>query len=64
MIMSTRGGEPTLARPIENSERIYTFLTPEALAQLKTKAKSMGMSVSGLIRMIILDYLQENGKTS
>ena len=48
-----------LARPIENSERINTFVTPEVLQKLKEIAQSKGMSVSGLIRMIILDYISK-----
>lgn len=48
-----------MARPIENSKRINTFVTPDVLQKLKEIAKSKGMSVSGLIRMIILDYLSK-----
>ena len=47
-----------MARPVENSERINTFVTPDVLEKLKQIAMSKGMSVSGLIRMIILDYIK------
>ena len=47
-----------MARPVENSERVNTFVTPEVLEKLKQIAQSKGMSVSGLIRMIILDYIK------
>lgn len=44
-----------MPKPIENTERISTFVTLEQLAELKVHAKSMGMTVSGYIRMLIID---------
>ena len=42
-----------------NSERINVFFSPQVLEQLKNEAAEKGMSVSGLVRMIVLQYLQE-----
>ena len=47
------------ARPKENSERTYVFFSPAVMQTLRGMAKERGMSVSGLIRMIVLDYLRE-----
>ncbi len=48
-----------LAKQKENTERINIFLSPETLETLKNKASQKGLSVSGLIRMIILEYLDK-----
>ena len=44
-----------MPKPIENTERISTFVTPKQLSELKIQAKSKGMTVSGFIRMLIID---------
>jgi len=44
-----------MPKPIENTERISTFVTPEQLSELKIQAKSKGMTMSGFIRMLIID---------
>ena len=44
-------------RQKSNSERTYVFLSPQTLAELKALASKKGTSVSGLIRMIVLEYL-------
>ena len=44
-----------MPKPIENTKRISTFVTPEQLSDLKVRAKSMGMTVSGYIRMLIVN---------
>ena len=40
-----------------NSERTNVFFSPEVMQQLKKMAAEKGTSVSGLIRMIVLEYL-------
>ena len=40
-----------------NTERVSTFLSKEDLADLEKEAEEAGMTVSGLIRMIILTHL-------
>lgn len=40
-----------------NSERTNVFFSPEVMEQLKKLAQTKGTSVSGLIRMIVLEYL-------
>lgn len=44
-------------REKSNTERINVFFSPEALEQLKKEAEQKGTSVSGLVRMIVLEYL-------
>ena len=44
-------------KPIANSERTNVFFSPQVMEQLRNLAEKKGMSVSGLIRMIVLDYL-------
>lgn len=51
-----------MARPIENSVRLNTFVSPEILEKLKEIAKQKGMSVSGLIRLMIMDYINKEEK--
>jgi len=46
-------------RPIANSERTNVFFSPEVMEQLRTLAAKKGTSVSGLIRMIVLEYLAQ-----
>ena len=45
------------ARKSEHSERINVFFSTEVLNQLKEEAETNGMTVSGLIRMIVLKHL-------
>lgn len=42
-----------------NTERINVFFSPDVLKKLKSLANSKGTSVSGLVRMIVLEYLSE-----
>lgn len=41
-----------------NSERINVFFSPEVLKDLQEEAKKKGMTVSGLVRMVVLEYLE------
>ena len=40
-----------------NTERVSTFLSKHHLECLKEEAEKKGVSVSALIRMVILEYL-------
>ena len=40
-----------------NTERINVFFSLDALQKLKDEAMEKGLSVSGLVRMIVLQYL-------
>jgi hypothetical protein len=53
-----------MPKPIENTERISTFVTPEQLSELKIQAKSKGMTVSGFIRMLIIDGIDTSTVSS
>lgn len=57
--MGHRGGDRVSPRPKANSERTNVFFSPEVMERLKTLATEKGTSVSGLIRMIVLEYLAE-----
>lgn len=45
-------------RPKANSERTNVFFSPEVMEILREMAEKKGTSVSGLIRMIVLEYLE------
>lgn len=40
-----------------NTERTNVFFSPEVMEELRKLSGEKGMSVSGLIRMIVLEYL-------
>lgn len=42
-----------------NTERINVFLSKEHLDDLKKEADKKGTSVSGLVRMIVIEHLDE-----
>ena len=44
-----------------NSERINVFFSPEVLERLKRIAERKGITVSGLVRMIVLEKLNKVG---
>lgn len=44
-------------RPKANSERINVFFSDDVIQQLKALAAEKGTSVSGLVRMIVLEFL-------
>ena len=46
-------------RPKNNSERTNVFFSPETMNKLRTLASEKGTSVSGFIRMIVLEYLAD-----
>ena len=46
-----------LPRPKANSERTNVFFSPDIMDKLRQIAQEKGTSVSGLIRMIVLEYL-------
>lgn len=56
------GGDIVSPRPKANSERTNVFFSPEVMNRLKKLAEEKGTSVSGLIRMIVLDYLANEKK--
>lgn len=47
-------------RPKANSERTNVFFAPEVMDRLREIAQEKGTSVSGLIRMIVLEYLAKS----
>ena len=57
--MHMKGGVLYDSRKKANSERINVFFSPEILERLKRIADRKGISVSGLVRMIVLDKLNK-----
>ena len=51
-------------RSPENTERINVFFSRDVLDRLKAKAFQLGTSVSGLVRMIVLERLNRQEKNS
>ena len=47
----------------ENTERINVFFSPAVLDRLKQEASERGMTVSGLVRMIVMEWLKEVRKS-
>lgn len=45
-----------------NTERTNVFFSPEVMNDLRKIAEEKGTSVSGLIRMIVLEYLANTKK--
>lgn len=45
-----------------NSERTNVFFPPDVIKELKRLAEERGTSVSGIIRMIVLEYLANRKK--
>lgn len=45
-----------------NTERINVFFSKAVLDKLKNDALSRGMTVSGLVRMIVMEWLKEVSK--
>lgn len=45
-------------KSLENSERINVFFSPAVLDRLKQEAAERGMTVSGLVRMIVMEWLK------
>ena len=43
----------------ENTERVSTYVTDEQLSLLKVKSKEKGMTVSGFIRLLIIESITE-----
>jgi len=42
----------------ENTERINVFFSPAVLERLKREAAGRGMTVSGFVRMIVMEWLK------
>ena len=47
------------ARPAQNSKKVELFLPEEAAEELRTQAISKGMSLSGYLRFILLEFLDK-----
>ena len=54
-----KGGVIVSPKPIENTERVSTYITSEQLRALRMNAKDKGMTVSGYIRLLIIESLTQ-----
>lgn len=50
-------------RKPDNSERINVFFSPSVVEALREAAEDRGATVSGLVRMIVLDWLRREAET-
>lgn len=48
-----------MPKQIENTERISTFISKELLDSVKCKASSKGMSLSGYLRLLVIEAIKE-----
>lgn len=42
-------------KPVENTERVSTYISKEQLERLREQAQNKGMTVSGYIRLLIIE---------
>ena len=57
IIVFNEGGEYVSPKGSINTERVNVFFSPEAVKKLKELADEKGTTLSGIIRMITLEYL-------
>ena len=48
-----------MPKPIENTERVSTYMSKDALEKLQQLAASNGMSMSGYIRFLIMEAVNK-----
>ena len=46
-------------KSVENTERVSTYISAEQLESLKLRAKEKGMTVSGYIRLLIIESVEK-----
>jgi len=46
-------------REKQSTEKVSIFLSPEHLSSIRTEAEQKGTTVSGLIRMIVIEHLNK-----
>ena len=49
-------------RPKNNSQKVEVFFTPEVVARLREMAADKGLSLSALLRMMVLESLDQSEK--
>ncbi|MCI8980555.1 MAG: hypothetical protein HFE52_07820 [Clostridia bacterium] len=49
-------------REKQNSQKTSIFFSPKVLDMLRTEAESKGTTISGLVRMIVLEYFENKKK--
>lgn len=51
-----------MARAKANTERVNVFFSPDVMEKLRKTAEAKGTTVSGIIRMVVLEYLTAQEK--
>jgi len=46
-------------KPVENTERVSTYISKKQLELLRKKASEKGMTVSGYIRLLIIESVSK-----
>lgn len=46
-----------MAKPKQNTEKVAVYVTPELLQFYKQEAESKGLNVSNLVRMILMERM-------
>ncbi len=46
-------------KAIENTERVSTYISAEQLREFKKRAREKGMTVSGYIRLLIIEEISK-----
>lgn len=59
MYIKTKEGDVISPREKQSTERINVFLSPEHLELIKKEAEQKGTTVSGLIRMVVIEHLNK-----
>jgi macrodomain Ter protein organizer (MatP/YcbG family) len=59
MYCTTKKGVKMPRREKPNDKRVSTFMPYEVFEKLKADAQKKGLTVSGLIRMLILEYVNK-----
>ena len=57
IIILNKGGGEMSPKGSVNTERVNVFFSPETVKELKQLADEKGTTLSGIIRMITLEYL-------
>ena len=61
-ILYVKGCDVMAPAKAENTVRVPVLFSPSIADQLKEAAKERGMSVSGLVRMIVMEWLKAVSK--
>ena len=61
-IITMKGGCNMCPKQKKNTERINVFFSEDDIARIRDEAQLKGTTVSGMVRMIVLEYLNRTEK--